>query len=193
MSAVKKYDLTRVSELIIKGMDCWIEAGEIIANTLQEHPDSLPRICEVTGLSEDIVRRFEQIGRKEIYPQLLANTSIGYRKLVSCPYREQQLYSESPVEMLVIKNGKPDTLKVNVAHLTPEQARQVFASDHVRSLAEQRAWVEAERKRSVELSIRENADIQEAAFIIHKNRVTFRKGCELTAHEIAELLARMSK
>ena len=193
MKEVVKSELSRVSELIVKGVECWIEAGEIIAKTLQDNPGSMGRICEVTGLSEDIVRRFEQIGRKEIYPQLLANTSIGYRKLVSCPYREQQHYSENPVELLIVGNGKTDTLKVNVAHLTPEQARQAFSSDHVRTVSEQRAWIEAERKRSVENAIREKAEVQEAAFVIRGGRVTFRKGCEMTAHEVAELLARMSK
>lgn len=193
MKEVVKSELSRVSELIIKGVECWIEAGEIIAKTLQENPKSMERICEVTGLSEDIVRRFEQIGRKEIYPKLLANTSIGYRKPVSCPYREQQHYSENPVVLLVAENGKTDTLKVNVAHLTVGQARQAFASNHVRTIPEQRAWIESERKRLVENAIREKAEVQEAAFVIHGSRVTFRKGCEMTAHEIAELLARMSK
>lgn len=193
MNTISKYDLSRVSELIAKGVECWIEAGEIIAKTLQDNPDSMGRICEVTGISEDIVRRFEQIGRKEIYPQLLANTSIGFRKLVSCPYREQQYYSENPVELLVARNGEVDILKVNVAHLTQEQTRQTFASDHVRTIPEQRVWIEAERKRAVETSIREKTDIQESAFVIRGSRVTFRKGCEMTAHEIAELLARMSK
>lgn len=193
MNSINRTDLSRVSELIVKGIDCWIEAGEIIAKTLEEHPDSMSRICEVTGLSEDIIRRFEQIGRKEIYPRLLANTSIGYRRLVSCTYREQKHYCDNPVELLVADNGKADTLRVEVAHVTPEQARQVFAHDHVRTLAEQRAWLESERKRSVETAMREKAEIQESAFVIRGGRVTFNKGCEMTAREIAELLSRMTK
>lgn len=193
MSAISKYDLSKVSELILKGIECWIEAGEIIANTLSECPDSMPRICEVTGLSEDIVRRFEQIGRKEIYPKLLANTSLGYRKLASCPYREQEHYYNNPVELLVTSSKGADKLQVEVQHLTPQQVRQVFASDHVRTLAEQRAWVESERELSVKRALANKAEIQEAAFIIRGKRVIFRKGCELTAHELAELLARMSQ
>jgi len=193
MNAVSKYDLSSVAELIMKGVDCWIQAGEIIARTLQEHPDSMARICEVTGLSEDIVRRFEQIGRKEIYPKLLVNTSIGYRKLVSCPYREQEHYSENPIELLLCSAGNTETLMVHVAHLTPDQARQAFASDHVRTLAEQRAWIESERERQVAAAMRDKADVQDAAFVIRGHTVTFSKGCVMKAYEVAELLARMSK
>jgi len=190
--AATTIDLTKVTDLILRGIECWIEAGEIIANALDAEPDHIDRICEVTGLSSDIVRRFEQIGRREIYPQLLANTSDGFRKLSACPYREQKLYAENPVKLLVYKDNDTATLIVRIDALTHDQVRQVFAKNHVRDLGEQRAWIESQRKKAIEKAITETSSLQEAAFIIKGKRIIFRKGCELTASELAGLLARIS-
>lgn len=184
--------LARVPQLIVQGIECWIEAGEIVAEYLSKNPNSMGLLCETTGLSEDIIRRFEQIGRKEIYPKLLVNTSLGYRKLSACPYREQELYAESPVDLVVMGDKGPDILRVSVDHLTPEQAKQVFARNHVRSTAEQRAWLETERKRANEAAAAEKQEIQTAAYAVHGKRVVFRKGCEMTLQELAVLIARLS-
>ena len=192
-TAMVKIDLTQVGDLILKGIECWVEAGEIVAAALDAEPDCMDRICTVTGLSADIVRRFEQIGRREIYPKLLANTGVGFIKLSACSYREQKLYSENPIPLAIQNDdGSMDTLQVLASNMTASQVKQSFAKNHVRDLSEQRAWLESERKRQADKALRDNVEIQDAAFVIKGHRVIFRKGCELTASELAQLLAKVS-
>lgn len=190
---VTKIDLTQVADLILKGIDCWIKAGEIIASALDREPDSMDRICEVTGLSSDIVRRFEQIGRKEVYPKLLANTSVGYRKLAACTYREQKLYSENPIELIVLKpDGDTDMLSTGVQNLTPEQCKQVFAKGHIRTQSEQRAWLESERKKSFERDLKIKTTNHPLHFKVAKNTLVVYEPWQFTRQELAKILAEMA-
>jgi len=192
MNAIEKSDLTRIPELIIKGIECWIEAGEIVAEVLNKNPNAMDEICNETGLSADIVRRFEQIGRKEIFPKLLAGAGPGYRKLAKCPYREQEQYTQNPVGLLIMSDGGPDVLAVKLEALTCEQCKQVFASDHVRDTSEQRAWIESQREKEVQKAMLDRSHIQSAAFYVKNKRVIFRAGCELNASELATLLAKVT-
>ena len=192
MTTAIRSNYAEISVLIAEGIDKWLEAGRLVADALSRNPASMDKICQATGLSPDIITRFEQIGKEELYPQLLASTSIGARNLVKCSYSQQKHYSANPIAMLVSNGDKPDKLMVAVDAMTGQQVKQVFGRGHIRSLAEQRAWVESERESIVRRTLADKAEIQEAAFVIKGKRCVFKKGAELTAREIADILAKMS-
>ena len=188
MTAIKKSELSRVSELIMQGLECWVEAGKIIADTLDDHPESMNRICEVTGLDENIIRRFYQIGKQQLHPKILCSTAQGVMRLASCQYHEQEKYLEQPIELLVADG---ETLLVMADNLTREQVQQIFNRDHVRSLPEQKAWLATEEKLRIEKEQSSRAELAEANYTIRGHKVIFRKGVELSQQEVAGILARM--
>jgi hypothetical protein len=87
-------------------------------------------------------RTFEQIGRNQLLPDLYLKSGVGFNYLKKLSYSDQKRFLNDPIEYLTAKN---DTLKIEVQNLTPEQARQVFASNppHLRTLAEQKAYRES--------------------------------------------------
>ena len=188
MTAIKKSELSRVSELIMQGLECWVEAGKIIADTLDDHPESMNRICEVTGLDENIIRRFYQIGKQQLHPKILCSTAQGVMRLASCQYHEQEKYLDEPIEVMV-SNG--ETLKVKAENLTQQQVKQVFNRDHVRALPEQKAWLATDEKRRIEQEQTKRAEVAEANYTIRNHKVLFRKGVEMSQQEVVQLLARM--
>jgi len=90
------------------------------------------------GIPAAAWRRFEAVGRRRLHIKLL--TAVTCRQLERCAYEEQEKYVEGPVDVMLFGG---DVLKVEVKNLTAEQARQVFAKDHVRTMPEQRAYIES--------------------------------------------------
>ena len=188
MNELTKDGLSKISELILQGIECWLEAGKIIVKALDDEPGCLERIMEVTGLDENIIRRFYQIGRKELHPRILCSTSAGIRKLAMCPYHEQELYLSNPIDVLV---SHGETLKVYADNLTKEHIKQVFNSDHVRSLPEQKAWLATEESKHIEKEAARLSMCQEEGYVIKGKKVFFKAGVVLTGKEIAQILARL--
>lgn len=178
-----------IGKLVYDGIDSWLRAGEMVAEVLAaDDAPTVEALADSAGLSPDIVRRFEQIGRREIYPQLLAHTSEGARKLASCSYREQKQYMNDSVPVAIVRDGDVDVLDVKVDSLTREQCRQVFASHHVRNISEQRAWIETQAQKERERRELEAAEIYETPYHVKGKRVLFRKGAELSRKELVHLL-----
>ena len=178
----------RIAELITQGIEAWLEAGKILVGMLDEGY-TLDRIAENAGISKDILTRFEAIGRNNLYPKLLASTSPGARALIGCGFSEQKQFCHEPIEILIVREGVQDTLKVDLDALTNDQCKQVFGRGHVRSLAEQRAYLEskAEEERTRAVTIAEDA----AGYILKGHRVTFKKGVSMGKEDLIKILARM--
>jgi hypothetical protein len=186
-----KEDLSRVVDLVARGVEMFEEAGIIIAAYLKENPEGVMDVCGATGLDARLVRRFEEIGLHKIIPEVLISTEEGVRRLATCSYREQVYYlrEENPVQLLV-EGG--NTLNVQVSAMTAEQARQTFCRKGVRTLAEQRAWLAA-RNRAAELeAVRTQACLTEAPYTIRGRKIIFRAGCELGVKQLRGLLAEVA-
>ena len=177
-----------IADLIMQGIDAWMEAGKILVSMLDEG-HTLDRIAESAGISKDILSRFEAIGRNNLYPKLLASTSPGARALMGCGYSEQKQFCHEPIELLVVKGEAHDVLKVDVDALTSDQCKQAFGRGHVRSMAEQRAYMEskAEEDRNRAVAMVEDA----AGYVLKNHRVTFKKGLSLGKEDLIKILARL--
>ena len=90
-----------------------------------------------------------------------------------------------PVEVMVMHEGRVDTLRVQVNHLTGTQVRQVFASNHVRSLEEQRQWIESQRP------VAEPVKCEVPYVMTRKSTVIFHQGCEMSAKELLRIAAQL--
>lgn len=178
--------IDEVVSLISKGIECWQKAGEAIVQLLDEHEMTVADIAGKSAyLTEDVVTRFEQLGRKQIMPNLLVADYPAARHLVRLPYSEQKRALESSVELLVMDNKTPTTLKVAVENLTPQQCKQVF-NGHIRSIGAQRAYLEEKRaEQEVAPAIRQAHEL----YRVRGKRVIILQPCELTARQLANIIA----
>ena len=135
--------ISQLAESINAGIADWETAGRIIVQLLDDHHYTLQSIAEQSDtLNEDLLARFEQIGRKQLSPQLLTATWPARNFMLSLPYSEQQRILNGSVDLLT---DQGDTLKVAPKNLTRFQCRQVFSRGSVRDMSAQRAWIESER------------------------------------------------
>lgn len=174
-------ELRNIGTLITEGINKWIEAGDILCRYL-DNGGSLSEAAEQSGLTEDVLVRFEQIGRKQVHPKLLASPSIGMRSLSTCSYSVQEKYIDEPVRVMTDSGA----LLVEVGNLTSYQCRQVFKGGHVRNEAEQKAWIESERaKKSTK------DEISHLPYRINGKEIVFTRNTVVTRRELQRILEGM--
>ena len=170
-----------------RGKEALEDAGKILVALIDEDPTVKERIMsEHPEITEDVLETFERIGRKQLYYRLCLLEAPGIRALKRCTYSEQVKYSTEPITMLLL-NGKDstDSLNVPIHALNPEQVRQVFGTHRIRTLAEQRAWLENQKSKPQPIAKRE-------PYTIGKGRITFHEPVTLSASDMARLLAEIA-
>lgn len=183
----KNQKITEFVALITQGIECWNKAGEIVVQLLDEQGLTISDIAQTSEfLTEDIVTRFEQLGRKQLLPRLLVADYPAAKHLVRLPYSEQKRAVENSLDLLVCEGKEASILKVGVENLTPTQCRQVFDGDQVRSIGAQRAWIED--KRSIE-EIRKTLEQPESIYQVRGKKIVIRRPCELTAGQLAAMIS----
>jgi hypothetical protein len=186
---IKKTDqrLNDFYEAIQRGKEALEDAGRILVAMIDEDASVKERIMDDhPEITEDVLETFERIGRKQLYYRLCLLEAPGIRALKRCPYSEQVRFETEPLPMLLI-NGKDltDHLLVAVHSMQPDQVRQVFGAHRIRSLAEQRAWLENQKCKPRQL---ENSN----PYTIGKGRITFHEPVTLSASDMARLLAEIT-
>lgn len=177
--------ISQFAALVQQGIAAWVSAGEILVTILDADPCAVDKICGANPwITPEVVFRFEQIGRKQVSPQLMLSDAPGVRKLRAMPLSQQEKFAAEPIELLVHEDGKTDVLKVHVKNLTASQSQQVFAKDHIRDIAEQRAFMFDKSASTLFPAIE-----KEMPYRIKKGSVQFTKNCTLSAKEVAEILS----
>lgn len=174
-----------LQQAIYTGVEAWKKAGTLLVEIIEQDGLPLAQIAEQADLPLDVLAQLEKIGRNQLVPQLLLAEYPAARKLERLPMSEQERLMIEPVEVLVMKEGKPDTLRVPVRHLNGAQVRQVFASNHVRTLSEQRQWIEGQQPQQVAVKV-------DVPYVItRKGSVIFNQACELSAKELLRIAAQL--
>jgi hypothetical protein len=187
----KNRKITEFVALVTQGIECWNKAGEIVVQLLDEQELTISEIAQTSEfLTEDIVTRFEQLGRKQLVPSLLVADYPAAKHLVRLPYSEQKRVVETSVDLLVCNGKETSVLKVSAENLTPAQCRQVFDGDQVRSTGAQRAWLEDKRATQ---EIRDVLSSPGALYQVRGKRVVFKRPCELSAGQLAQIIAEIEK
>ena len=96
---------------------------------------------EVPQVSGGIWRTLEMVGRGQLDARIAAGGCPYGNKLRRLPVSEQRQALDGTIPLLT---SSGDTLQVRLDALMPKQADQVFAPGHIRSLAEQKSWLESE-------------------------------------------------
>ena len=180
-----------IVSLITRGIECWSKAGEIVVKLIDDHRMTIQEIAGNSEfLTEDIIARFEQLGRKQILPQLLVADYPAAKHVIKLPYSEQSRAVDAGVELLVVGDEGHSTLKVAIGNLTPLQCKQVFAKDAIRSLPAQRAYIESQK---TDNEIKNRVFNDEAIWKVSGRKVVFFKPCQMTARELAQIIAEIEK
>jgi hypothetical protein len=173
--------------LVNSGIEAWSKAGELVVKLIDEHGLSVAGIAQASSyLTDEIVGRFEQLGRKQIIPNLLISDFPASKHLFRLPYSEQKRLIDGQVELLVVTEKGTETLMVDTENLTPAQCKQVFDRTAVRSIGAQRAYMESKRE-----EFRVNSAIQESEpfYKVRGKKVIFTKPCEISSRQLAQILA----
>jgi len=183
-SSIAVESIVKFGELLKKGLECIKEACQIFVKTIDENPESLEKFKEKYDLTETAWVRFEQVGRGLLHEKLLTDYSVGARKLKRLPFSQQAKYSAEPIPVLI--NGG-DILKVQLANLTPAQCKQVFDEDHVRSPAEQRAYIETQKNMPFK-------EVTNVPFIVKNSRLIIKeKDIAFTVKQLKKIISEMEK
>lgn len=172
------------AEAFTRAEDSFRTAGKIYAEAIATHGQearerfaaACPKIAPTTW------RRLEALGNGSLDGRLLTASSAGAAALRRLPAPLQTAALDNGVELL-INNG--DTLRVQIDNLTPEQARQVFAGDHIRDIPAQRAWVETHAPSVA------RPTITAPAWSVKAGKVQIVRPCSLTRLDLARMLAEM--
>lgn len=175
-------------DLVLQGLECWKQAGEIAAKAIADDPEFIDTVVsECPDITAETVRRFERIGLGQLHPQLCLSESPGVRRLRKLSYLLQERYATSPVELLVKADGKYDTLQVDVRNLTHDQAAQVFDANGLRSAAAQRAYIENAVLKRTDPPARGNLPYRTV-----KDDLVIMQPCRISKKDLARILADMA-
>lgn len=126
--AIIDKDIDQFALLVRQGIDTWRTAGQLLVETCKRQPDIFRMIvARHPHISMSTLQTFAAIGRGEIWPPLLADSSMGARKLLECNYDLQKEYSEKPLKLAVSwKNGEIKTVEKKVSDLSRSEVAIVF-------------------------------------------------------------------
>lgn len=188
MNEVTTTNIDKFIELVLKGVECWYQAGVLCAAEIDKNPNFIEEVCKrCPELSEETVLMFERIGRKMVHPKLLIMDGPGPRKLRHLPYQLQEKYLAKPLKVLVQVNGKYESTNIGLMNLTTLQADQVFDGDKERNEAAQRAWIESRAMKKFAPPKRINDPYR----IVH-DKLVIMEPVTLTRREVADILCKMS-
>lgn len=90
------------------------------------------------------IAAMRKIASGSLLPQVFAEFHGElYLKAEMLPVQDQRrLLEHASVDLVVVKDGGIEILKVDPRKLASKQIKQVFARGHIRDAAEQRAWIE---------------------------------------------------
>jgi len=174
----------RFAEALKRGVDAFLEAGRIVAEEMDKDPKFPEKVADLTNgdIPAVLVRRFEKLGRGQVIPQFMLHwDKPGVRKLRRLTADLQAKYLKEGIEVLV---DKGQHLLINPLHMTKFQAQQVFDNDEIRSVPEQRAWLEDE-KMTAAINQTEKA---EDTYKIVKDQIVFNRPCHFDVDDLMKIL-----
>lgn len=137
-----------------------VDACRIYVNAIDNVPEAKEAFThEFPNISSTMWKRYEAIGRGHILPEIASNPmKFSDSVIEKFPLSDQKLLVESQVEVITTSG---DVIKTTYANMTEDQKRILFARDHIRTLPEQKAFIEKERAENVKAQIKKQSDTTE--------------------------------
>lgn len=124
-------------------------------------------IVQYPDIPSQYWRRIERVGRGQLDVRIVAGNASWGNKLEKLPLSDQKRALDDRLPLL-LENG--DVLHVSVSDIRQRQADQLFAFDHIRDLAAQRAFIEnqklEEEKKRVKTTDSAHVGVAGADFLV---------------------------
>lgn len=126
--------------LVRSGVELWIKAGETLVQMVDKDPSIYARIISQNSfITFEMLLAFEKIGRHQIYPPLLLDSSKGAKALLGMPYLLQEKYSKEQIEVAALNGGgEPHVERKYFKELDADEIKIVFSDEAVRTVDQQR-------------------------------------------------------
>jgi len=167
-TAIQTTSVETFVTLVQCGMEMWMRAGEMLVKLVSENPNIYSEIIvRNPSITFEMLLAFEKMGRKQIYPPLLMDTSFGAKKLLDLPYDVQERFSKEPIELfLPANNGSVTTEKKYLKELNRYEADVVFSDTGVRTVEAQRDYMAEHAKRGRKRKIVEPTEKLIGTFVL---------------------------
>ena len=123
------------------GMDFFLDAGIMLVQMLDENPRVLEDIVEQSRepwITEDVLRVFESIGRKQIAVEAMFLPRHVLSRLIALPLEQQATISTSLVPVVTgFRQGTHKVVHKRVSSLTTKEAAVVIGTKGIRPPEEQ--------------------------------------------------------
>jgi len=170
------------------GIEGIVKASEIYVEAIDQDPRNADKFREAFAewVPSSAWSQFEAVGRKWMHPRLIMG-GVSDRKKSSAikrlPYSTQERVFNRERFDLLTADG--DTLKVDLLEATADQTRQLCNGSTIRTLSEQRAWLESRATESV------TTEAEVLPYVVTGGKVTFRRAVTLSRSELKRLLTEM--
>ena len=135
--------------------------------------------------------RYELVSEGKLIPRLAVYPYTGGHVLEKLPLREQERALSGPIEVVVKDSkGQTDILKTEFQNLTPEQRKQVVTFDHIRDVAEQKAFLESEK---TNVWAKTSRFVGNEKYLIVKGKMIVPQRAEFTSSELLDIIKRLSE
>lgn len=190
MTAIKKTIQNHIDEFkkaLEAGINGIVEASQIYVKAIDEDPYCATDFQEAFAdcVPNSAWANFEAVGRKWMHPKLLMGGIANRKKnaiIKNLPYSTQErIFEKERFDLLTVDGDK---LQIDLLEATVPQMEQVCGDGSVRTMSEQRAWIEQQKKN-------EKIEAETLPYVINANSVTFKRGTRLTRGELKRILQEM--
>lgn len=159
-------------------------ASKIYVKALDEDVDAYNKFRDAFDgeIPASAWTKFENVGRGFMHSKLLIGAGGRHsNKIAKLPMSEQKLMFDGKVDLL-LQDG--DTIKVDAKTLRPSDAKQLFANNHIRTLSEQKTYLESiKAEHSLKME-----EYKTLPYEIKGNKVFFKHNTEFTKRELKKLI-----
>jgi len=166
------------------GINGFLRAGDVYVRAVDHDPDYGERLQEQFQhmVPSKAWNQLEALGRKWIHPKLLLGGMSDPKKtnlVKRLPYSTQTKVFNGGRFPLLVSNG--DHIEVDLTDATYEQCKQICGQGTVRTLSQQKAYVE-------QAKLKQEIKPQELPYHINGGKITFRKNVSMSRAELKQLL-----
>jgi len=186
-ASVAKTRIQSFRDELMEGINGIVRASEIYVEAIDDDPSLADKFREDCAdfVPASAWSQFEAVGRKWMHPRLIMGGMADRKKanlVKRLPFSTQErVFSHNRFDLLV---SGGDILKVDMMEATQEQAEQLCNGSEIRTIPEQKAWLEA-------VTIREENKPEVMPYTIVNGKVSFRRAVTLTRQELKRLLQEM--
>ena len=123
------------------------KAAKIYVDIIDKFPEAKEEFkIKNPSVSAKAWINLEKVARGQMLPEFVRPDSVGATRAQSLPVSDQKRLLSGPVEVLCVGG---DILKVQLSDLSIEHSSILFAKDHIRTLSEQKVFIERQKSASI--------------------------------------------